>query len=61
MTSAAPSPGSWRSSAWQAALVLVVVAAAARIVWALLEPLLPVLAVVLILIGICSLLVRRPR
>lgn len=42
-------------------LAVVVVAGAARLVWALLEPLMPVLVTLLVLAGIYWLLLRRVR
>ncbi len=58
----APLPGaSWTSRVWQACLVLVAVAATARIVeWAL-SPLLPSLIVIGVLIAVLSLAIGHRR
>jgi hypothetical protein len=46
---------------WQAVIVLVLAAGAARLVWALLEPVLPVLLVLVVLVGSLSLALPRRR
>ena len=51
----APPPSNWTSTVVKAAWSLLFVAVAAYIVWQLLEPLIPVLFVLLVLIGILRL------
>ena len=58
MSQTAPST-SWAGRVWQAVLVLLAAAAGARLVWVLLEPLLPALGVIAVLLAVISLTVRR--
>jgi hypothetical protein len=53
----APPPSNWTNTVIKAAWSLVFVAVAAYIVWWLLEPLLPLLVILLVLIGILRLAV----
>lgn len=55
-----PSGNSLLTQVWRGALVLVLSAFGARLVWELLKPLLPVALILLLLVAIFSLL-RRPR
>jgi hypothetical protein len=49
---------SWATKTWQAGLVVLAVAVISRLVYELLSPLLPVLAVLLVLVAAGSLAVR---
>ena len=49
----------WKSKAFEAAAVLVVIAVAARVIWSLLAPAVPVLAVFVGLVVVYGLIFRR--
>lgn len=49
----------WRKKAFEAAVVLVAISLASRIVWSLLAPLVPVLAVLVGLVVVYGLILRR--
>ncbi len=52
---------SWRSKLAEGLLIAVIVAVAARAIWALLGPLLPTLLVLLVVGGLVVTLLRGPR
>lgn len=49
----------WKSKAFEAAVVLVVIAVAGRVAWAILEPLVPVLSVLVGLVVVYGVIFRR--